>query len=65
LVDDGDVIYTIVTSTTSSTDPVFNNITVADVTVTNTNNDVAGILVNPTSGLTTTEAGGQATFTTC
>ncbi len=63
LVDDGDVIYTIVTSTTSSTDPVFNNITVADVTVTNTNNDVAGILVNPTSGLTTTEAGGQATFT--
>jgi gliding motility-associated-like protein len=62
-IDDGDVVYTIVTSNTSSTDPVFNNIVVPDVTVTNTNNDVAGILVNPTSGLQTTEAGGQATFT--
>ncbi|MEW5845404.1 MAG: Ig-like domain-containing protein [Bacteroidota bacterium] len=62
-VDDGDVVYTIVTSNTSSTDPVFNNIVVTDVTVTNINNDVAGILVNPTSGLQTTEAGGQATFT--
>ncbi|MBC7126140.1 MAG: calcium-binding protein, partial [Bacteroidales bacterium] len=45
-VDDGDVVYTIITSNTSSTDPVFNNIAVADVTVTNTNNDVAGIVVN-------------------
>jgi gliding motility-associated-like protein len=62
-VDDGDVIYTIITSNTSSTDPVFNNINVPDVAVTNINNDVAGILVNPTSGLQTTEAGGQATFT--
>src|SRR5438477_396341 len=35
----------------------------SDVEVTNTDNDVAGITVNPTSGLTTTEAGGTATFT--
>src|SRR2546426_418755 len=35
----------------------------ADVAVTNTDNDTAGITVNPTSGLTTTEAGGTATFT--
>ena len=62
-VDDGDVVYTIITSSTSSTDPVFNNLNVPDVTVTNINNDVAGILVNPTSGLQTTEYGGQATFT--
>ncbi len=62
-VDDGNVVYTIITSNTSSTDPIFNNINVPDVTVTNINNDVAGIVVNPTSGLTTTEAGGQATFT--
>ena len=31
--------------------------------VTNTDNDTAGITVTPTSGLTTTEAGGTATFT--
>ena len=35
----------------------------SDVTVTNTDNDTAGITVTPTSGLTTTEAGGTATFT--
>ena len=35
----------------------------ADVPVTNTDNDAAGITVTPTSGLTTTEAGGTATFT--
>ena len=33
------------------------------VSVTNTDNDVAGITVNPTAGLTTAEAGGTATFT--
>ncbi len=31
--------------------------------MTNTDDDVAGVTVNPTSGLTTTEAGGTATFT--
>src|SRR5213075_2677843 len=35
----------------------------SDVAVTNTDNDTAGITVAPTSGLTTTEAGGTATFT--
>jgi len=35
----------------------------ADVAVMNTDNDTPGIAVNPTSGLTTTEAGGTATFT--
>ena len=32
-------------------------------TVTNTDNDASGITVTPTAGLTTTEAGGTATFT--
>ena len=31
--------------------------------MTNTDNDAAGITVTPTAGLTTTEAGGTATFT--
>src|SRR2546422_738762 len=35
----------------------------ADVAVTNTDYDTAGITVIPTSGLTTTEGGGTATFT--
>ena len=37
--------------------------TPSDVAVTNTDNDSAGITVTPTTGLTTTEAGGTATFT--
>src|SRR2546426_779583 len=35
----------------------------SDVGVTNTDDDTAGITVTPTSGLTTTEGGGTATFT--
>src|SRR5258705_105803 len=35
----------------------------ADVGVSNTDDDTAGITVTPTSGLTTTEGGGTATFT--
>ena len=34
-----------------------------DVSVVNTDDDTAGITVTPTSGLTTTESGGTATFT--
>jgi hypothetical protein len=60
---DGTVAYTIVTGATSSTDPVYNNLTVADVSVSNLDNDTAGVTVTPTSGLTTTESGGTATFT--
>ena len=37
--------------------------TPADVAVTNTDNDASGITVSAISGLTTTEAGGTATFT--
>ena len=59
---DGPVTYTIVTAATSG-DPGYQGIVVADVTVSNTDNDVAGVTVTPTTGLTTTEAGGTATFT--
>jgi hypothetical protein len=61
-VDDGNIAYTIVTNAASSLDPFYNNLNASDVSVTNTDDDTAGILVTPTSGLTTTEAGGQATF---
>ena len=61
--DDGDVAYTIVTAAATSADANYNGINAADVSVTNTDNDAAGITVTPTSGLTTTEAVGTATFT--
>ncbi len=65
-VNDGDVGYTIVTGDPASGDPKYDVLgasDVADVSVTNTNDDIPGITVTPTSGLTTTEAGGTATFT--
>ncbi len=63
---DGSVNYTIVTGAPSSTDPEYDALTandVADVLLTNEDNDVAGITVSPTSGLVTTEDGGSDTFT--
>src|SRR3989454_653309 len=61
--EDGSVAYTIVTAPATSTDGIYNGMNAADVAVTNTDNDTAGITVSPTSGLTTTEGGGTATFT--
>ena len=46
-----------------STDPNYSGVNAADVAVSNTDNDSAGITVTPTAGLMTTEAGGTATFT--
>ncbi|MGE0159717.1 MAG: Ig-like domain-containing protein [Gemmatimonadales bacterium] len=63
-VDDASVAYTIATAPATSTDPKYNGRNAADVAATNTDDgDTAGIIVSPTSGLLTTEAGGQATFT--
>src|SRR5207249_9160235 len=53
----------IVTGAATSTDPNYSGVNPADVSATNTDDDAAGITVSPTSGLTTTEAGGTATFT--
>ena len=61
--DDGDIAYTIVTAAATSATRTTTGSNAADVAVTNTDNDTAGITVTPTSGLTTTEAGGTATFT--
>ncbi len=63
---DGDVAYTIITAPAVSADGKYNGMSAPDVSVTNTDDDGAGtvgIIVSPTSGLVTTEAGGQATFT--
>jgi hypothetical protein len=46
----------------TSGDPIYQGIVIAAVTVRITDNDAAGFLVGPVFGLTTSEAGGQATF---
>jgi large repetitive protein len=67
---DGDQTYRVVTAPATSTDGKYSGLNAADPQVTNTDNDSAGITVtatspvNPATGaLTTTEAGGTATFT--
>ena len=62
-VDDGDVAYSIITAPAASTDTNYNSLDATDVSVTNSNDDIAGILVSPTGGLVTSEEGGAATFT--
>jgi hypothetical protein len=59
----GNVSYRIIVGPTHSADMVYNNLSGNDVVVTNHQSDKAAILVNPTSGLTTTKSGGQAQFT--
>ena len=63
VVDDGDISYAIVTAAATSSDPNYNLFDASNVLVTNADNDVTGITVTPSSGLTTTEAGGTATYT--
>ncbi|MFZ1030213.1 MAG: Calx-beta domain-containing protein [Limnoraphis robusta] len=62
-IDDDDILYTIITTPDiTTTDPNYNRLNPADISVTNTDNDTAEIVVTPTSGLVTSEAGGSATF---
>jgi predicted transcriptional regulator len=60
---DGDQSYKIITHAAVSTDSVYNGMNAADVLMTNSDNETPGVTVNPTSGLTTTEAGGKSVFT--
>ncbi|SNT23742.1 gliding motility-associated C-terminal domain-containing protein, partial [Ekhidna lutea] len=61
-IDDGDVVYTIVTAAATSSDTNYNGLDPADVTVTNEDNDGVGISVSAISG-NTREDGTTATFT--
>ncbi|MFC1670271.1 hypothetical protein ACFL20_07740, partial [Spirochaetota bacterium] len=61
-VQDGDQVYTIVTAAATSLDTGYDTMNAGDMSVTNTDNDSAGVTVTPISG-DTTEAGGTATFT--
>jgi azurin len=61
LVDDGNIVYT-VTTTAASTDTNYDGLTGTPVSITNLDDDTAGIYVTPVSNLYTTEAGGTASF---
>ncbi|MGE0089642.1 MAG: Ig-like domain-containing protein, partial [Bacteroidales bacterium] len=63
LIDDTDITYSIITAIEPGLDDVYNAINPSDVSVKNIDNDIAGITVNPISGLQTTENGGTAQFT--
>lgn len=63
---DGNVAYTIQLAPVTSDDTFYGGATPidpTDVSVTNTDDEVAGITVTPTSGLNTTEGGGSSVFT--
>ena len=60
-IDDGDITYDI-QITANSLDPIYEAIDPTDVSVTNTDDDNAGITVS-TLNLITTESGGSDTFT--
>jgi len=62
-IDDGNIAYTIITAAAVSSDSNYNNMNPADVSVTNNDNDTAGITVSPTSGLVTSESGATDNFT--
>jgi hypothetical protein len=61
-IDDNNIAYTIVTAPASSVDTNYDQLNAGDVSVSNIDNDTAGITVSAISRHTS-EAGGTATFT--
>lgn len=59
---DGEQVYQINTAVSSS-DVSYDGLAVPAIDASNSDDDVAGVVVSPTTGLTTTESGGTATFT--
>ena len=61
-VDDGDVVFSLITSSAVSADPGYHGLDVDDVALTNLDDDEAAVSVNPIAGLITTESGGTDNF---
>ncbi|HPJ45473.1 MAG TPA: cadherin-like domain-containing protein, partial [Tenuifilaceae bacterium] len=59
---DGNIDYNISLKANSTVDTKYNNLAIVAVPATNDDDDVAEITVTPYAGLSTTEAGGTATF---
>ena len=62
-VQDGNQTFAIQTGAAASTDSRFSGLAVSDVTITNVDNDIAGITVNVGDGLIVTEGATSDTFT--
>jgi len=62
-VDDGDIAYSVITGTTISGDPNFDDINPANVSLTNIDDDTAGITVVPGASVITSEDEMTDTFT--
>ena len=62
-IDDGHRHFQIILAAATSADAKYNGIDPEDVDVRNNDNDAAGVTVNPTSGLVTSETGSVASFT--
>ncbi len=60
---DGDINYAVVLAAAVSVDPTYAGMAPPDLPAVNRDNDMAGVVVTPTTGLVTTEAGGTAMFT--
>ena len=60
---DGDIAFSIVTASAVSTDPDYDGMNAGDVSVTNLDDDIAGVTVTPISGLIVNELGTTDTFT--
>ncbi len=60
---DGNINFKVTFGVPVSSDPNYSGLTPQSFTFTNVDNDAAGFIVTPFNGLTTTEAGGTATFT--
>ena len=61
-IDDGDVNWTAIFAAAVSTDPNYNGLNPPDTTLTNIDNDTAGISVSTISGTVTSESGTSVTF---
>jgi hypothetical protein len=61
-IDDGSISYSIALAPAQSTDLAWNGYDPADVGITNSDDDTAGVVVAPTSGLVTSESGTTARF---
>jgi large repetitive protein len=61
--EDKNKIYRVITSPASSDDKSYNGFDPLDPQVTNIDDESAGFILTPPSGLVTTESGGEATFT--
>jgi subtilisin family serine protease len=62
-VDDGNVGYTIVLGAAVSGDVAYDGLNAADVALSNTDDDTAGVTVSAPTGISTTESGSTVTFT--